>query len=315
MNDKLYLDIGSNHNGSFHRAIKLIEEAGTLKKIISESFGKDMIAGVKFQVFKADKLYTDEFEDVARILKQFEVSVGMLPKFLETAKANNLEFGISIFDYETLDEINKLHKFLDDPDVYLKIASSNLLLTDFVRSVAEINASRKVKKPLHISTGNSSLSQIRDAVVTVKDCKSDMIVYHCQMKYPCETRQADLSKIHSISAEMNCVGIEEPFSRLAYSDHTKNCMTVLSALSIVNTVEMHFDREIGDGFETAMAIRDNKKTHVWKPSEIMKLAEYIRDVDSSLYADASVYVEDCPEVDYRADPSDGLRPMKEWRTR
>lgn len=314
MNDRLYLDIGSNHNGSFHRAIKLIEEIGILKRNIADAIGKDIIAGVKFQVFKADRMYSKEFKSVADVLKNYEVSVSILPKLLCIAKKNNLEFGVSVFDSGTLQEMSELQGFFDDQAVYLKIASSNLLLTDFVRDVASANAARKVDKPLHISTGNSSLSQISDAIRVIKDCGSDMVVYHCQMKYPCDIREANISRIYDISSVMaNEIGISDPFSKIAYSDHTRNCMTVLSALSVINTVEMHFDRETGDGIETVQTSTKSGLTHVWRPSDIMRLAKYIHDVDASMYGCATLCEVSGQEIDYRADPSDGLRPMKMWR--
>lgn len=309
LNDKIYLDIGSNHNGSYERAINIIREAGELKKTLSE-MDNDIIAGVKFQVFKHDKLYAKDcgFDHYQEKLKEVETKIDWLVPLSKEARKFGLEFGISVFDEDTLDEISALEDFLCHSDVYLKVASSNLLLLDFISEISTLNSVRPVKVPLHISTGGSALLEIAEAVRTATMYGSDVIVYHCTMEYPCSIKNANISRLYSIAAEMKAVGVANPFEKIAYSDHTRNKLVALSALSIVGIMEIHFDASDCCGKENTCG----GASHVWIANDIILLADMISTIDDCLYGDSLA----CPEtIDHRADPSDDLRPMKHCRNK
>ncbi len=172
-------EVGINHNGSVDLAKKLIDMAVT--------YGVD---AVKFQKRTIEVVYTKEY------LARYRES-----PFGETEEAlkRGLEFG-----YEEYKEIDRYCKkqgimwfascwdegsvdFIEqfNPQCY-KIASPCLTNDNLLRHV------KSKGKPVILSTGMSTMEQIKHAVEILKD---DLILLQCTSTYPCDDRQLNLKVI------------------------------------------------------------------------------------------------------------------------
>lgn len=228
---ELYIiaEIGVNHGGN----IKLAKELIDLAK-------KGGAHAAKFQSYKAHKIaakdspaYWDTSKEPTEsqfeLFKKFD-SFG--PKDYEELAAYCEEVGIDFlstpFDLEAVDFLNPLQKLI-------KVASADITNFPLLRKVA---ASRK---PIILSTGCSTIQEIRSAVSELtKYGATDIVLLHCILNYPTSDENANLGMITSLQQEF-------PNCHIGYSDHTipSDEMTVLCASYMLGArvIEKHFTHD------------------------------------------------------------------------
>ncbi len=279
-------EVSSNHNGKLDRCLKFIEEA--------KSCACD---GVKFQLFKIDQLFAKEILDYSqehRKRKEWELPVEFLPHIAKKCAELDIKFICTPFYLDAVDELKPY------VDAY-KIASYELLWHDLFKKCAQ------TKKPVIISTGMAMLDEVSSSVnVLVENGCSDITVLQCTSSYPTPPNQCNLSAIETMSK-----AIKVPSSvklRFGWSDHSVNEGVILRAIHKWNAkmVEFHFDLdEKGEEY---------KFGHCWLPKRIKNLIKLVEDgflADGDGIKAPQEY--ELIERNWRADPQDGLRPLKNTR--
>ena len=190
-----------------------------------------------------------------------------------------------------LDAVKELEPYV----AFYKVASYELLWTDLHKAIAATG------KPVIISTGMAIMPEIKAAAATLKQAgATDITVLHCVSAYPAPPEQANLSAIETIRKETG--------AKVGWSDHTRSPAVIERAVHHWNasTVEIHIDLD-GSGAEYATG-------HCWLPDEIGPCIARIR---QGIRADGNGYKEpvaaELPDREWRADPSDGLRPLRHIR--
>jgi sialic acid synthase SpsE len=148
----------------------------------------------------------------------------------------------------------------------------------------------------------ATLPEIETAVATLRNagCR-DITALHCVSAYPAPPEEANLS---AIAAIRNATGVP-----VGWSDHTRSPAVIERAVHRwgASVVEFHLDLD-GKGAEYAAG-------HCWLPSEIAPVIARIREGER---ADGAGFkgpaAAELPDRDWRADPSDGLRPLRHIRT-
>ena len=210
-------EIGINHNGSVDLAKKMIDIAVTT--------GCD---AVKFQKRTIDIVYTKE--ELAKERKSvFGNTNGDLKRGLEFGYEEYKEIdnycrekGIlwfaSCWDEKSVDFIEQF-----DVPCY-KIASASLTddnLLEYTRSKG---------KPILLSTGMSTMEQIKHAVEVLG--KENLIVYHCTSTYPSNADETNLRVIESFKKDFDCP--------IGYSGHERGVTPSVLAVALgANSVERH----------------------------------------------------------------------------
>lgn len=143
----------------------------------------------------------------------------------------------SPFDQDAVD-------FLDDLGVpCFKIASFELTDLPLIKQAAS------KKKPLIMSTGMASLSEIEQAVATARSVGcSDIILLKCTSTYPALPTNTNLNTIPNLRDAFDC--------QVGLSDHTSGIGVSLAAVALGATViEKHFvlDRAAG-GVDAAFSL-------------------------------------------------------------
>ena len=288
---KFIAEICSNHNGSLDRAIDLIEAA--------KQAG---CWGVKFQLFKLDKLFapqllTHQDYQFVRDREKWQLPIGWLPTLAEVCHNAGLTFGCTPFYLEAVD--------LLEPYVhFFKVASYELLWTDLLDKILSIP-----DKPVILSTGMATMREIKAAIYaqSVKhwDIADRLTILHCISKYDnLLPEDCHLKFITRLRSEVNMI------SDIGYSDHSVNPGVLYRAINRfgAGVIEFHLDLADKRGWEY-------EQGHCWTPGEI---GAVIRGVSDGLAADGSEHFDNDrnnPERDFRADPTDGLRPLKFKRER
>tara|TARA_B100000963_G_C22625103_1_gene671956 strand:+ start:673 stop:1518 length:846 start_codon:yes stop_codon:yes gene_type:complete len=272
-------EVSSNHSQDLQRAISFID--------IAAEVGCD---AVKFQLFRVDRLFAPEIlrkSEKHRARKNWELPLDFLPILAKHCKTKNIKFGCTPFYIEAVEQLNP---FVD----FYKVASYELLWDDLLIACA------KSEKPLIISTGMATLEEIDHAVKVIRNHNCEPSVLHCTSAYPTPFEHANLSAIETIRELTNC--------KLGWSDHTVNAGVIHRAIHKwgAEIIEFHLDLEgMGEEFSAG---------HCWLPETIKPLIEQVR--QSELSDGDGIKSPVDSEFDdrlWRADPSDGLRPMKKIR--
>ncbi len=140
---KFVAEVSSNHNKDFARSLEFINMAA-----------KVGCYGIKFQLFKIDKLFAPEIlnkSEERRRRKRWELSLEFIPGLSNNCHELGLKFFCTPFYLKDVDE---LKPYVD----FYKIASYELLWHDLLKKYA------KTKKPVVLSTGMANLEEVKSGV-------------------------------------------------------------------------------------------------------------------------------------------------------
>lgn len=275
-------EVSSNHNQDLNRALRFVS--------IAADIGFDAI---KFQLFTTEDLFDRSIlsrSKAHRSRSRYELPPEFIPKIAHQCEKVGLDFGVTPF---SLEDISFLDRYVD----FFKVASYELLWRDLLGAVA------RTSKPLVVSTGMATMPEVTGAIATLQDYSaSNITLLHCVSAYPTPGADANLAAIETLRQHKKIP--------VGWSDHSRNPGVIYRAVHRWSAamVEVHLDLD-GEGREYAPG-------HCWLPSEI---GEVIASVGAGLDADGSG--EKAPvereraDRDWRADPSDGLRPMRHMRAK
>lgn len=273
-------EASSNHGRDLDRARAFVDAAADA--------GCD---AVKFQLFKIDRMFAPEIlrqSPKHRARAEWELPLSHLAPLAEHCSARKIQFSCTPFYLEAVAE---LAPFVD----FYKVASYELLVTDLLKACAQSG------KPVVLSTGMATMDEIAAAAGTLISAgAADITLLHCVSAYPTPAGEANLSAIKQIR---DMTGL-----KVGWSDHTRRPAVIERAVHRWNAaaVEFHLDLD-GNGAEYAAG-------HCWLPEEIAPVIARIRE---SAVADGVGFKGPQPselsDRDWRADPKDGMRPLKHIR--
>jgi N-acetylneuraminate synthase len=246
-------EIGINHNGDLGMAKKLIETA--------KSSGCD---AVKFQKRKPDLCVPSDQRHVMRetpwglmsyleYRRRIELGKREYKEIVRYCKKMKIDFLVSCWDEESVEFMEPL-----DPVCY-KIASATLPHDSLLRL---INSKRR---PMVLSTGMSTMSQIRHAVSLLD--RKRLILSHCTSVYPCEPSELNLRMITTLRKVFPCP--------VGYSGHEVGLQTTYAAAALgACYIERHItlDRAMW-GSDQALSVG---------PSGFVRLVRDIRVIESAM---------------------------------
>lgn len=221
-------EIGANHNGDIELAKKMID--------IAKEKGAD---AVKFQSWTKDSIFSravydenfflaDDYRDrtdynLEEIVDKYSIGMEEHRILKSYCDEQDIIFSSTPFSNEEVDFL------VDELQVdFIKIASMDLNNYPFLEYIAKKN------KPIVLSTGLSTLSEIDEAVRTILSTGNEqIIILHCISLYPPKDEEVNLNSIDMLRDLYNFP--------TGYSDHTIG--TVAPILSIAKgacIIEKHF---------------------------------------------------------------------------
>ena len=237
-------EIGCNHQGSVDTAKRLIDAA--------KAAGAD---AAKFQFFNSHKLWRD-----ARI-KHLELRFDDFVALHNYCEKVGIEFMCTPFGLEEVILLRQLVK-------RWKIASGCIRRTPILEAV------RDTKMPVILSTGMSTLEDIRAALADLgihrPDVwgKQDITLLHCTSAYPCSVEDVNLK---AISTLQQCFDL----CYIGYSDHTLGITIPIAAAAMGATViEKHLTLD-------RTATGPDHKASI-EPDEFRVMVSAIRTVEEAL---------------------------------
>jgi len=277
---KFIAEVSSNHAQDLGRSLAFVDAAAAC--------GFD---AVKFQLFRVAELFAPEIlvkSPQHRKRVAWELPIAHLEPIARRCRERGVEFSCTPFYLEAV-------KQLEPYVAFYKVASYELLWGDLLKACAATG------KPVIISTGMAIMPEIKAAVATLQQAgAADITVLHCVSAYPSPPEQSNLAAIEAIRRATG--------ARTGWSDHSRSPAVIERAVHHWNAaaIELHLDLDgTGEEYHTG---------HCWLPDEI---APVIARVRQAFAADGSGFKEpvpaELPDREWRADPSDGLRPFKHVR--
>lgn len=211
-------EIGNNHNGDFDLAIRMIDKA--------VEAGAD---AVKFQMRTIDEVYRSQsleskgedlsVEYLLDLLGRFELSKSEHLRLAKYCEHKGTPYLCTPWDKTSLAYLESLNV-----PAY-KIASADLTNIHFIQEVI------KTGKPIILSTGMSSTSEIQQTVEILKDRGAPFCLLHCNSTYPAPAQDINLNYMMELNKMHRLVG---------YSGHERGIYISIAAIAMgAAVIERH----------------------------------------------------------------------------
>jgi N-acetylneuraminate synthase len=246
-------EAGSNHDGNFEQAKRLIE--------VAAAAGAD---AVKFQAFKAGSLYPrragqsaylKDVRSIYDIIRDLEMPLDWIPVLAQLCAERGLHFLCTPFDFASADAL----------EAYVpafKIASYDMTNYPLLQHVA------RKGKPLIVSTGTADLDEVRDMIAAVRAVGDPgLVVLQCTAKYPAPLGALNVRAVASMAALGVLTGL---------SDHSREPLPgPLAAVALgAAVIEKHFT--------LSNALPGPDHPYALEPHELADLVAKIRELEASL---------------------------------
>jgi N-acetylneuraminate synthase len=252
-------EVGVNHNGDPKLAMRMVDAAIDADVDI-----------IKFQAFKSEREIskfaaktpyqqetTSDQGNQLEMCKALELSGPALKQLKDYCGSRGAAFLCAAFDFDSVDLL------VDELKVHsMKIASSEVTNLPFLEYIA----SRKVG--IILSTGASTLSEVGDAVATLrKGGCPELILLHCVSSYPTPHDQVNLRAMATMRAAF---GVP-----VGFSDHTTGISVPVAAAALgACAVEKHFTLDCNmEGPDHRASI---------EPDELAALVKGVRSANAAL---------------------------------
>jgi N,N'-diacetyllegionaminate synthase len=251
-------EAGVNHNGDLRMALELVRQA--------HQTGADC---VKFQTFRAEAIVTrqapkanyqlqvtDPGESQLDMLKRLELVESDYRAIIGLCRDLGVQFLSTPYNFEDVD-------FLEGLGVAAyKIASGQIVESPFLEYVA------RTGKPLIVSTGMATLSEVRRAVGDIRATGNEqLIILQCTTNYPSRVEDSNVRAMAGMRDELGVV--------VGYSDHTASDHSVYAATALGATViEKHFT------LDRALPGPDHSSS--LEPDEFRNLVHGVREIEKAL---------------------------------
>lgn len=250
-------ELSGNHNGSYERSVELLEAAAGTGA-----------SAVKVQTYTADSITLNsdrpDFQAeglwAGRTLHDLYSEASMPWEWQRNLALRADELGVkffsSVFDPSSIE-------FLEDVGVAAyKIASFELV------DIPLITAAAATGKPLIMSTGMATLSEIEEAVTAARSTgNGDIALLVCTSSYPAPASAANLRKIEHLRETFGVV--------TGLSDHTIGNEVAIAATALgAKIIEKHFTLRRDDGgVDSAFSL---------EPAEFASLVETCRSAEEAI---------------------------------
>ena len=249
-------EVGINHNGQLDLAKQLIDVAVAAQ-----------VDAIKFQKRTIDEILTPEQQaqpynspnafgaTYGEHRRKLELSDEAYYELLEYCQSRSITLLASAWDKKSADFLEQL-----GVPAY-KIPSARVTDLGLIEHVA------RKRKPIILSTGMSSMEEVREAVATVQRHHDQLILLQCTSTYPCENSEVNLQVIKTLREEFHLL--------VGYSGHERGIAVSEAAAALgAVVVERHItlDRTM-KGSDHAASL---------EPSMLHKLVRDIRNIEKAL---------------------------------
>ena len=250
-------EVGPNHNGRLDLAYKLIDTAVKIGADIVKFQTSIPRLGISKYAQKADYQKSDnKNESQLKMAEKISLKLEDFYKLKKYCIKKKIEFLSTPFDFESIELLKKLKV------KRIKIPSGEINNLPYLIEVA------KLKKEIILSTGMSSLKEVKSALKIIKKYskKNKITVLHCTTQYPAPFKDLNLNVIKTLRKELKC--------DIGYSDHSPGIEASLAAVCLgAKIIEKHIT------LDKKMKGPDHKAS--LEPEEFKLMIDSIRNIEDS----------------------------------
>ena len=231
-----------NHFGNIERAKEMIGAA--------KNAGATC---VKFELRNSENYFRNN-PAIQKKKAAYELTDAQIKEFAAHCEKTGIDWFASVHDLHSLQRILPFHP------KYIKVASREARVMDFLSRVQEINAGNY---PVIISTGGLSFENVTEIYRLFKN--ENLFLLHTNCIYPCAAEKLNMNRIRAMKEKFNC--------KIGYSGHEEGFLASLYAVSLgVDYIERHFTlenkEEVAKGFPD---FKDDRCT--LSPSEFSEMVK------------------------------------------
>jgi len=249
-------EIGQNHNGRIELAEQLVDAAAWAGadaiKTVKRDLARELTAAARRRRYDSPHAFGDTYGEHREAL---ELSVDAHAALAERARRHGMSFIATVCDVPSAEQLRDV-----GVDAF-KIASRDLNNLPLVATVARYG------RPVILSTGMSSLSDIDAAVAALRRADCPYAILQCTSLYPTPDADVHLRSMAGL--------VERYKAPVGFSDHTLGTVIAAAAVALgASIIEKHFtlDRTL-KGTDHACSAQ---------PEELATLVENIRRVEAAL---------------------------------
>lgn len=251
-------EAGDNHNGDIELAYKLIDVAAAAQAdyVKFQTFRTEEVISVFAEMAEYQKANTGIVESQFDMVKKLELPFLAFKELKAYAESKGIGFMSTPFDLYSIEYLASI-----DVDM-LKIPSGEITNLPYLEKIAAYG------KPIILSTGMSSMEEIRNAVSILREngC-GEISILHCNTQYPTPYEDVNLRAMESLKKEFNV--------RVGYSDHTLGIEVPIAAVALgAEIIEKHFT------LDKNMEGPDHKAS--LEPEELKAMVASIRNIEKTL---------------------------------
>lgn len=266
-------DIGANFDGDLEKAKKLAlaaKEAGADVVKIQSFLADKIVSGKGFASMKLKGVHGSWGRPVEDVFREVEFPRKWHKELLDYCKKISIAFSSAPYDFEAVDLLDEI-----GVDFY-KIGSGDITWLEMLEYIA------KKGKPIILSTGDSTLAEVDEAVRTIENAgNNQLILLQCITNYPSKIENANINVIKTYQTAFNLI--------TGYSDHSPGDVVVLGTVALGGKViEKHFTlnkKDIGPDHP-----------HSMDPTEFKQMVERIRLLEKALGSTRKEVVEEEDET-------------------
>lgn len=238
-------EMSGNHNASLKRALEIVDAAAAtganalkIQTYTPDTMTLDLKEG---DFFISDKNSLWHGKSLYELYGEAMTPWDWHDEIKKRCDFHNMDFFSTPFDLTAVDFLEKL----DVP--FYKIASFENTDIRLIKAVA------KTGKPVIISTGMASVTEIAEAVEAVRSCGNNQIVLlKCTSAYPAQPKDANIMTMKALKEAFNV--------EVGLSDHTMGIGVAVASVALGATViEKHFTLKRADGgVDSAFSMEPNE---------------------------------------------------------
>lgn len=245
-------EIGNNHNGDFERAKLMIDKAVEM--------GTDC---AKFQMRQMKEVYRKRSleksgedlgtEYIVDLLNRFELSVEQQKELFTYCTQKGILYLCTPWDIGSVDILESFGVLA------YKVASADLTNLPLLDKLAQ------TKKPLILSTGMSTVEEVKFTVDFLTKRHVNFVLLHCNSTYPAPLHDINLNWMKGITAIHPLVG---------YSGHERGIYVSMAAVALgAKVIERHFTLDrLMEGPDHAASLEYNEFQEMIKGIREIELA-------------------------------------------
>jgi N-acetylneuraminate synthase/N,N'-diacetyllegionaminate synthase len=202
-----------------------------LAKKIIRAAAKCGVDAAKFQIFTAEKLVTKDAKTYGNedkhlpdyqqeMYKKHELTKEQYKQLKKYCDKLGLVFFASVWDEDNIDLLE------DVGGEIFKFGSMDITHLPMLEYAA------KKDKPIMLSTGMSTIDEVKEAVEVITKHTDKLILLHCISAYPAKAEDANM---------LSMLSLKQFGFPIGFSDHTPDVLTDTVAVALgANVIEKHF---------------------------------------------------------------------------